>query len=123
MSDAEEPRRRARRSWTAEEKQRIVAETRPSGVSVSSVARRHGLNANQLFNWIGDPRFNILPEAPKFLPVEVAANARAEDAPLDKPTSRHCIEIELPNGVRLRCDAEALARVLDVIGRTWGLAT
>src|SRR5690242_3936675 len=44
-------RRRRRRSWTIEEKQRIVAETDEAGASVSVIARRHDLNANQLFTW------------------------------------------------------------------------
>lgn len=103
-----------RRSWTTEEKRQIVAETRTPGVSVSSIARRHGLNANQLFNWIRDPRFNAPPNSPVLLPVDVATG----HVPPVEPPSRHCIEIELRNGVRLRCDADALARVLNVIGRS-----
>lgn len=43
--------RRGRRAWTIEEKKRIVAETDEPGASVSVVARRHDLNANQLFTW------------------------------------------------------------------------
>jgi transposase len=34
-----------------EEKRRIVEETLQAGVSVSSVARAHGINANQVFQW------------------------------------------------------------------------
>jgi transposase-like protein len=43
--------RGARRSWSAEEKRRIVEESSRPGasVSVSVVARRHDLNANLLF--------------------------------------------------------------------------
>ena len=44
-----EPRRR--RSWSTAEKWRIVAETFQPGVSVSLVARRHDVNANQVFTW------------------------------------------------------------------------
>lgn len=40
-----------RRHWTAPEKVRLVEETCLPGQSVSLVARRHGLNANQLFTW------------------------------------------------------------------------
>ena len=40
-----------RRRWTPEQKARIVAETYGSGESVSAVARRHGLTAQQLFAW------------------------------------------------------------------------
>lgn len=40
-----------RRHWTTEEKMRIVDETHLPGNSVSIVARRHGISANQLFTW------------------------------------------------------------------------
>jgi len=40
-----------RRRWTPEQKALIVAETYESGETVSAVARRHGLTAQQLFTW------------------------------------------------------------------------
>lgn len=40
-----------RRSWTTEQKGRIVAETLAGGESVSAVARRHGLTPQQVFTW------------------------------------------------------------------------
>jgi transposase len=40
-----------RRSWSDEDKARIVAEIVMSGDSVSGVARRHGLSPQQLFGW------------------------------------------------------------------------
>jgi transposase len=40
-----------RRSWSVEEKARIVAESLDPAVSVSAVAERHGLNPNQLYGW------------------------------------------------------------------------
>jgi transposase len=39
------------RCWTMEEKRRMVEETLSSSASVATVARQHGLNANQLFYW------------------------------------------------------------------------
>ena len=41
----------SRRSWSREEKRRIVEEASRPGTSVADVARRHGLNSNQVFNW------------------------------------------------------------------------
>jgi transposase len=40
-----------RRRWSAAEKARTVEETYAPGASMSSVARQHGVNRNQLFSW------------------------------------------------------------------------
>jgi transposase len=40
-----------RRRWSAEEKARIVQETDVPGMSVSLVARQHGIAPNQVFTW------------------------------------------------------------------------
>ena len=40
-----------RRRWSAAEKVAMVAETHEPGVTVSLVARRHGVAPNQLFTW------------------------------------------------------------------------
>jgi transposase len=45
-----------RRSWPAEQKAQIVAESYASGEKVSAVARRHGLTPQQLFGWRRDGR-------------------------------------------------------------------
>ena len=40
-----------RRSWSDDQKARIVAESLGGSESVSAVARRHGLTPQQLFTW------------------------------------------------------------------------
>ena len=40
-----------RRRWTASEKAVVVQETYQAGVSVSEIARRHGVSPSQLFQW------------------------------------------------------------------------
>jgi transposase len=40
-----------RRRWSVEEKAAIVQETYAPGMSVSLVARQHGIAPNQLFTW------------------------------------------------------------------------
>ena len=40
-----------RRYWAAEEKRQMVEQTLSSTLSVASLARQHGVNANQLFYW------------------------------------------------------------------------
>ena len=65
--------KRRRRSYAKAFKRRVVAETLDTGASVAEVARRHGLNANMVFLWRGDPRFGPGRDAAAFLPVEVGA--------------------------------------------------
>src|SRR4051794_26817293 len=43
--------RRQRRRWSTEEKIAIVRESFVPGVSVSGIARYHGIAPNQLFTW------------------------------------------------------------------------
>jgi len=43
--------RRMRQYRTTEEKRLVVEATRRAGVSVATVARAHGVNANQVFYW------------------------------------------------------------------------
>jgi transposase len=47
----ETPKREVRRRRSVEEKRRIVEETLETGASVARVARRHAVNANQVFYW------------------------------------------------------------------------
>ncbi|KTC71479.1 IS2 repressor TnpA [Legionella birminghamensis] len=42
---------RKRKRWTAYEKQQIVHETYQTGVTVSFIARKHGIPPSQLFYW------------------------------------------------------------------------
>jgi len=69
-----------RRKWSAEAKAEIVAESDAGGETVCSVARRHGLTAQQLFSWRRQARQNGLavPGAlVAFAPVVVEAAAAA----------------------------------------------
>jgi len=45
-----------RRSWSPEEKARILAEAAAPGAVVSEVARRHGLRPQQVFGWRREAR-------------------------------------------------------------------
>ena len=86
---------RRRRRWSLEEKRTICRETLAPGVSVARVARRHGLNANQIFNWLRDPRFAPTETGePVFLPVEVSpAVASVPVACSEEFPARVCIEV------------------------------
>ena len=87
-----------RRSWSADEKARIVAESLTPGTNVSGLARAHGLTPAQIFRW---RRMNgaaklATPPALKFAPVVVGDTAAASSVP-----AQEAIEIEF-KGVRLR---------------------
>ena len=112
--------RRVRRFWSDDEKRRIVAQSYAPGVSVSVVARRYDVNANLIFTWRRDPRYQPAAdaeEAPSFLPVEVVPDPSPSEPPA---ASDGRIEIALSNGHRVSAigsfDADALCRVVRVLG-------
>jgi transposase len=73
--------KRCRRSWSPEEKQRIVDETLAPGASVADVARRHGANANLVFNWCKAARAAAVPELPQ--PASRAPGTAPDSAPYE----------------------------------------
>jgi transposase len=120
------PRRRRRR-WSDDEKRRIVAACREPGVSVSEVARRFDVNANQVFTW----RRQFAEEGPAFVPVvvfddvEPPPSLATEPPPAAVPPAAAEVngrmEIVLEGGSRIIIDrtvsAAALSRVLGVLER------
>ena len=110
-------KRRIRRRWPVEEKRRIVAQALVPGISVAQVARRYDLNANQVFNWLRDPRFqpdeNDVAQA-NFLPVEVIDETSRHHQ--SEPPGAGSIEIALANGRSIRLigdiDPDAVARLV-----------
>src|ERR1700692_1325443 len=71
-----------RRAWTAEQKQRIVAESYGAGETVSAVARRHGMTPQQLFGWRRAAAPVTGEHGPAFAPVIVeGARSRASGVP------------------------------------------
>jgi transposase len=112
----------------------VVQETRVRGASVSVVARRHNLNANQVFGWRRLYRRGLLKpqaagEAAKMLPVTVSTptvlptERAVPEAPClsasEPKQASEVIEIKLRNGhsvvVRGLVDGEALARLIDLL--------
>ena len=94
----------------------ICAQTRFSGVSVSQVARRYDVNANQVFNWLKDPCFaagHDDREAPCFLPVEIVDTVQPEERPV---AAEGKIEVALASGHWLSItgsyDPATLARLI-----------
>ena len=112
---------RRRKSYTLEEKQRLVAESYEPGASVSLVARRHDINANLLFTWRRQMRAPTSAALPlELIPIEVISDAPAAVATAAVEAERRgAIEIVLSGGVRVQVDAEvseaALRRVLSAL--------
>ena len=75
--------RRSRRSWSDADKRRIVAEAVLPGASVADIARRHGVNANLVFNWRKLARAALSTAEPNALAVSSPANASLA-------TAEHC---------------------------------
>ena len=103
---AEEGQDRTRRFWSDDEKRRIVAQSYAPGVSVSVVARRYDVNANLIFTWRRDPRYQLAEDGegtPSFLPVEVVPLSAVVGAGRGiggSPTPAH--DPPVPEGLRPR---------------------
>ena len=128
-----------RRRWTAAEKVRMVEETFEPGMTVSLVARRHGVAPNQLFTWRRLARAGRLievEEAATFAPAIISREAPSTSSPsfpervegTENLPHSPCpvgvasrIEIVLACGRRVvvdnGVDSAALARVLAVLER------
>src|SRR3954469_2454917 len=112
-------RRWRHRSWPESLKREIVAASLVPGASVSRVARRYDVNANQVFAW----RRRYQDAAAKstglqLLPVTVTPDQLDESAPA---RASGLIEIAMASGYRLRLGdgvrASTLRLVLDVLER------
>lgn len=117
-----------RRLWTADEKRRIVEQTLSSDLSVASIARQHGVNANQVFYWrklyrAGQLAANEQSDVVRFLPVSVAEDVPASEAPDESRSSDQCvmINIEFPGcalvSVEGAVDASIVRAVMESLRR------
>ena len=109
-----------RRRWSLQDKLQIVEETMQPDVTVSEVARRHGLAPSVVFTWRRFAREGRLGDTgPAFVPVEITP-VPVQAAPMVSSSRRTgLIEIVLGRGRRIRVDREvdleALRRVLQVV--------
>ena len=101
-----------RRRRSAAELRRVVEETLEAGASVARVALKHGINANQVFQWrrlYRDGKLGAPPHhAMKLLRVSVADD---EEPPKPEPvemvsSASAAIHIELPGEVRISVEGK-----------------
>lgn len=126
-----------RRQWTPEEKAALMAEVEVEGGQVSVVARRHRISKSLLYNWRSAWKAAALvarasPTA-GFVQLGVVADASGQSPAMQMTAGAVCprgtglalaerawvIEIDLPDGVRVRVDGSvnerALRRVLSAM--------
>ena len=110
-----------RRSWTIEEKRRIVEESLEPGVSIAKVARRYHLNANQLCTWRRQQGVSIttLHNPGAILPVTI--NSQMQESAEDNLGLTGQMEIVLAEGDRIivwsDVEMAALSRVLKILSQ------
>ena len=98
-----------------------MEETLQPGASVAVIARRHGVNANQVFQWrklYREGRLDVAPTAAQLVPVRIAEVMSAEPVPAKLHAGVIMVEI---GRVRIRVegsvDPENLRLVLERVGR------
>jgi transposase len=126
LVSAEQPARRRVRSRL--ERQQVVEETmRPGAPSVAVIARAHGVNANQVFNWrklYHAGRLNDTNPVTELLPVRIGESAPGEYSAMQgQPVAQVAsgvIHIEIGR-IRIRVegsvDSENLRAILEHLGR------
>jgi transposase len=120
--DVVETDKRPRRSWSDEEKARLVTATLEPRATVRSVARRHGMDASLLYRWrrtfLADRLAPSVSAAEGFVPVQLALPVPASASPAMPAGS---IEVLTAGGHRVRIvppvDRATLKLVLDALGR------
>lgn len=120
-----------RRRWSQDDKIRIIEETLAPGAKVTEVARRNGIAASVVFTWRRQAR-TVEKIGTCFAPVQIVAAETSEQAAKVVPEADRrarsvsvartgLIEIDFGSRGRVRVDAQvdadALARVLDVLER------
>jgi transposase len=87
-----------RRRWAAAEKLAMVHETYEAGMTVSLVARKHGVNPNQVFHWRKLERIGALTavEAGEMVvPAAELEGARRQIRELQRLVGKKALEVEI----------------------------
>jgi transposase len=110
-----------RRYRSRQERRAVVEETLRPGASVAIIARRHGVNANQVFQWrklYREGRLDVTPAASQLVPVRIAEVVSDERPPAKLCAGMIVVEV---GRARIRIegsvDPDALRLVLERVGR------
>jgi len=127
-----------RRRWSPEQKAALLAEVEAEGGQVSVVAGRHGISTSLLYNWRSACKAALAVRATvarpaEFVQIGVVTEASGESLMVPTAVGAVCprgaglalaervgvIEIDLPDGARVRVDSgvneKALRRVLSAL--------
>ncbi|MCZ8107000.1 MAG: transposase [Burkholderiales bacterium] len=103
VDEAQAWRHGPRRYFPIEQKLAIVAECSVAGATLSSVALKHGLNANMVRKWVVRHRAGTLAAGsvprPSMIPVVIPAAGQATLGERDASPREVRVEIETPRGV------------------------
>jgi transposase len=110
-----------RRRWTAEEKLAMVQEAEQPGMSISAVARRHGIHPNQLFGWRRLMQEGALVAAGSnepVVPLSEVKELRYKIRELERLLGRKTMEVEiLKEGLQIAREKKLISRMPSLPGR------
>jgi transposase len=117
-----------RRRWSVDDKARIIAETLEPNAVISEVARRYGLQPQQVFTWRRNARklaTSAGQDTAAFVPAVVSAPppepAATRPTQPRKQKAATCdagvIELEI-DGIAMRADAKTVAAVIRALKAT-----
>ena len=119
--ETERVERPTRRHRSKQERRQIAEESLQPGVSVAVVARRHGVNANQVFHWrklLSQGGLDVKPNPVQLMPVRIIGVGEDKSLPVHQQSG--VIQIELGRA-RIRVegsvDPDMLRTVLEQLGR------
>ncbi len=126
-----------RRKWTPAEKAQFLEEALQPGVTVASVADRHGISRGLFYYWMAKARAGLLPgvslnglPTPRFVPVRLKQQDAPAADPLPVPsklpspprTGSGALEIVFGNGrilkVRESIDPAVLGKLADALDKS-----
>jgi transposase len=106
-----------RRKWTDTEKAALLAEVDAAGGKVALIARQHRLSESLLYRWRSARKAELQTVSHGFLPLGVVGQAVDDRSVPRCSLPPGTMEIDLPNGARLRVEASVNEKTLSRVFR------